>query len=131
MVAQNSYDVAGAKVSKTTAKKWEAGSGANGQMHGRYVIGGEPARYADTLGAFRRDEEPQVGIRSRIVQEADMICEIGGEDRCAVSFDVARRRHNGRSGEAAASYHQESIRDLPRMHGEIQPLTRLDRPRRA
>ena len=91
-------------------------------MHGRYAIGNEPARYSDTLSAFRRDEGPQVGIRSHIVHETDMICEMGGEGRCAMSFDVARHRHNHPGGEADASYHQGSIRDFPRVRGEIQSV---------
>ena len=100
-------------------KKCEAGSGANGQMRGRYVISNEPARHSDTLSAFRRDEGPQVGSTSRILQEVDMICEIGGEGTCAM-FDVTRRRHHHPGGEADASYHQGSVRGLPRMHGQIQ-----------
>jgi hypothetical protein len=91
-------------------------------MHGRYITGSEPARYSGTLSAFRRGQGPQVGSSSRIVQEADMICQIGGEGRCAMSFDVARRRHNRPSGEADASCQQGSIRDLPLMHGEIRSV---------
>src|SRR5260370_35490702 len=69
----------------------DAVSGPSGQVHRTHVVGEKSARRPKILGAIRRNKGPDVRIRSDVVHNAGVVCELGGKGRFAVPPEVACR----------------------------------------
>jgi hypothetical protein len=71
------------------SEQGNAVSGAGGQVHRMTVIGEKSAGHPKILAASGRNKGPHVRIRSDVVHDAGVVCELGGSGWFAVSLDVA------------------------------------------
>src|SRR4029077_20059573 len=90
----------------------DAVSGPSGQVHRTYVVGEKSARRPKILGAIRRNKGPDLRIRSDVVHNVGVVCELGGNGWFAVPLDVAWRCRDNAHGGPATARHQGRLLDL-------------------